>query len=80
MCAALTVGLEGVLQAGANTRSLARAGRMVGTLTEGHIAQTLKPPGADPRAGWCGRGAADNGCALCRFEFHTAATSAVAVV
>ena len=56
MCAALIVGLEGVLQAVANTRSLARAGRMVGALTEGHIARTLKPPGADSHAGWRGIG------------------------
>lgn len=26
----------------------------------------LYPPGADPHAGWCGRGAIDNDCPLCR--------------
>ena len=29
--------------------------------------QLLEPPGADPHAGWCGRGAALMGCPLCRF-------------
>ena len=27
--------------------------------------QTLEPPGADPHAGWCGRGASSNGGPLC---------------
>lgn len=26
-----------------------------------------KPPGADPHAGWCGIGAADNGCPYAHF-------------
>ena len=28
--------------------------------------QPFQPPGADPHAGWCGRGAAYNGRPLCR--------------
>ncbi len=31
-------------------------------LPDSHEPQTLEPPGADPYAGWCGRGTASEGC------------------
>ena len=34
--------------------------------TQTHRPQRFQPPGADPHAGWCGRGAVNDDCPLCR--------------
>ena len=34
------------------------------------LPQPFQPPGPDPHAGWCGRGAACNGCPLSRFVWR----------
>ena len=49
-----------------NRRIENKPARAMRWVTQTHLLQRFQPPGADPHAGWCGRGAVNDDCPLCR--------------
>ena len=50
-----------------NRRIENKQARAMRWVTQTHRLQRFQPPGADPHAGWCGRGAVNDDCPLCRW-------------